>query len=184
MQEAADAATWGVYLALLLGPFLQEDAAVFAAAGAAAATDVSGAGAFAAVLSGLILSDTWKYWAGRFAKRWRWAAKHLGDPRVEAARQRVLARLGLALMTARFVPGTRIPLYLACGVFQAPFARFFAYMASSAALYVGLAFALTIGAGAVLGDRMRVFAPFVAIAIAASVLLVAHLTRRMRRSTN
>jgi membrane protein DedA with SNARE-associated domain len=171
-------APWAVYIGAFLGPFVQEDAAVLGAATAAVSMGVKSAGLFAAVLTGLIASDAWKYWAGRLAHRSRRASKWVADPRVQAARERVLSRLGVTLLVARFVPGTRIPLYVACGVFKAPFWRFFVYVALSAALYVGLAFALFHSVDAMLSARLRLAAPFVAVTIAALFLGLSWWRRR------
>lgn len=173
---------WAVYLAAFVGPFVQEDAAILGASTAAVSMGVKSAGLFFAVLSGLIVSDTWKYWAGRLAHTSKRAAKWAADPRVQGAREGVLKRLGLTLLVARFVPGTRIPLYIACGVFKAPFLRFFIYICASATLYVSLAFMLFHSVDAMMGERVRMFAPLVAIAIVVIVLTLGWLRRR--RATN
>lgn len=165
-----DLSPWAIYIAAFIGPFVQEDAAILGTATAAVSMDLKSAGLFFAVLSGLIVSDTWKYWAGRLAHRSQRASKWVADPRVQAARERVLRRLGLTLLVARFVPGTRIPLYLACGVFKAPFWRFLIYITCSATLYVSLAFTLFRSVDAMMSERLRIAAPVVAIAIAALFL--------------
>lgn len=165
-----DLSPWAIYVAAFVGPFVQEDAAILGAATAAVSMGLKSAGLFFAVLTGLVVSDTWKYWAGRLAHRSRRASRWVADARVQAARERVLQRLGLTLLVARFVPGTRIPLYLACGVFKAPFWRFLIYITCSATLYVALAFMLFHSVDAMMSERLRLAAPFVAIAIAAVFL--------------
>ena len=108
---------------------------------------------FVVSLLGLVLSDGWKYWAGCYVQSWPPAARWAKNPIVGALKEGVLKRLGLALLGARFTPGTRIPLYLACGVFRAPFRRFLALIALTGALYLGLTFALF----AVLGHPWSAF---------------------------
>lgn len=163
-------APWAVYVGAALGPFVQEDAAILAAAAAAMAPNVNSAGVFAAVLGGLIVSDTWKYWVGRLAHTSRRAAIWLQDPRVQGAREKVVRRLGLTLLVARFVPGTRIPLYVACGVFKAPFWRFFIYVSASATLYVSIAFVVMSQLGALVGEQVSFYAPIVVITFILLVL--------------
>jgi len=170
MTQMLEAAAWLAYVLAFAGPFVQEDAAIIGATGAAMTTPMNEAGLIGAVFAGLIASDIWKYWAGRFAERSRFAAKWIADPRVEAARERVLTRMGLALMVARFVPGTRVPLYIACGLFQAPFGRFVFYIALSGALYIGAAYVLFHSLDMMGGERVRAVAPFIALTLAGVVL--------------
>jgi len=173
-------AALAVYVIVFFAPFVQEDAAVFGAASAAAMGQGDPAILFAVTLAGLTLSDLWKYWAGAFAKRIPRFAKWVNDPRVLAAREGVLKRLGLTLLAARFVPGTRIPLYVACGVFHAPFGRFSAYVILSGALYIGLAFALLRLVGEAAGERVHAIAPFVAIGVVALVIGISAWRRRRK----
>jgi membrane protein DedA with SNARE-associated domain len=163
---------WGIYACLLLAPFIQEDAAVIAAATAS----VSGLGApvwlFVSVLAGLSLSDSWKYWAGRAARNYGWARKHAEKPAVQRARDRVVERLGASLMMVRFVPGTRIPFYVASGYFRAPYARFALFLVLAGTLYVGAMFALMHALGEIAGEQARIWLPVVAIALFVTVIAV------------
>jgi membrane protein DedA with SNARE-associated domain len=178
MGEGSFLAPWAVYLALFLGPFVQEDAAVVGAAVAAVSGQVNPLAALGFTFLGLLISDGWKYWVGRLAHSSRRASRWIADPRVQGARERVLRRLGMTLLIARFVPGTRIPLYVACGVFKAPFWRFITLVALSGALYLILMYAFVRSLGAVMGDQVRHYAPFVAIGIVATVLIVQWLRHR------
>ncbi len=174
---------WAALALAFAAPFVQEDAAVVGAATAAmTAMRIPGgdAGLFAGTLLGLTASDVWKYWLGHFAQRHPKAAKYAADPRIAGARDKVVNRAGVALLVARFVPGTRIPLYIACGLFNVPFWRFFLFVTTSAALYVGLAFAAFAALGMAMGEKVRTVAPFVAIGFVALALLVAWLRNRRR----
>ncbi|MEM7663202.1 MAG: VTT domain-containing protein [Pseudomonadota bacterium] len=170
MTELANAYPWGVYLLVALAPFVQEDTAVISAAAASAA----GAGQtpllFLFLLLGLSASDLWKYWLGRAAHYNEWGRKAAAKPGVQAAKEKVVNRLGLSLVTARFVPGTRIPLYIACGFFHAPFPRVAFFVISSAILYAAIAFGLFHLLGEMAGERIEKYAPFAAIAIVISVI--------------
>lgn len=175
---------WSIYVIAMLLPFVQEDAAVIGAATTASTGQGEPAGVLAATWAGLIVSDGWKYWAGRLANRHPWAGRFAAGPRVSAARDQVVARLGMALIAARFVPGTRIPLYVACGLFGAPFAKFLPLIMLSAALYLGLASAIFVTLGAALGDQVRAAMPFVVVPLVIVVVAVVwgYNARRGRRS--
>ncbi|MBI1252029.1 MAG: hypothetical protein GC189_11205 [Alphaproteobacteria bacterium] len=171
-----------LYASLFLAPFIQEDAAVFGGAAAASASGMIGAdpaSLFVTVVAGLIASDVWKYWAGRWAqthgKVRAWAEK----PGVVAAKEKVLTRLGATLFAARFIPGTRIAAYLAAGLFGAPFLPFLGYLVASAILYVGLAFGLVAVVGAAAGEQ-AVHALAIAVGAAALLFVGFALWRRRR----
>lgn len=172
---------WLPYWTLVFGPFVQEDAAVVAAATFASMAGKGPVASYLAVLLGLVLSDVWKYWAGRFARTHKWAKKFAEKPGVMAARESVVNRLGITLMTARFVPGTRIPLYLASGFFNAPFLRFFFYMTASAVAYVTLVFAAFMVLGAVAGEKAKAYLPLVGIVFVTVILGATLLRSRTRR---
>ncbi len=160
---------WAVYACVFVAPFVQEDAGVIGAA----SLSLGGMGAPAILLlltvSGLIASDLWKFWVGRFAQNREWARRFAAKPAVERAKELVDKRLGAAIATARFLPGARIALYVAAGYFGASWPRFAFWVAASAALYVGIVFGLFHALGAALGESARTWLPvgaFAALAIA------------------
>ncbi len=173
---------WAVYVALFLGPFVQEDAAVVGAAAAAVSGHLNPIAAMAVTWVGLMISDGWKYWVGRLAHRSRRASRWIADARVQNARERVLRRLGLTLVVARFVPGTRIPLYIACGVFRAPFWRFITLVAASGALYLALMYAIIRSLGAVMGEHIRQYAPYVVVLIVITILAASWVRQRAQQA--
>lgn len=170
-----------LYLGLFLLPFVQEDAAVVAGATAS----VSGMGPteylFAAVLAGLIASDVWKYWAGWLARRYPWAHRFAEKPGVVAAGRLVNNALLKTLLIARFVPGTRIPTYVACGFFRAPYVKFCFYVAMTALSYVGVVFLLFHAVGAVAGERAKYWLPAIALAALAAYLTKLLVQRKRTR---
>ena len=66
-------------------------------------------------------------------------------------------------MAARFIPGTRLALYIASGYFKAPQAPFFLWVIGTAILYTGLVFGLFHAVGAVAGEAAKVWLPVIAI---------------------
>ena len=66
-------------------------------------------------------------------------------------------------MVARFIPGTRIPLYIAAGFFQASFLKFTAFIFLSALIYIAIAFGLFHILGEVAGQEAKKYLPIVAV---------------------
>ncbi len=163
---------WGVYACLLIAPFVQEDAAVIGAASLSLASMGDSALIFLFVAIGLTASDLWKYWLGRAARTRAWAKRFAEKPAVAKAENLVREKLGATLMTVRFVPGTRIPLYVASGYFQAPWLQFAFWIAVSAIAYIAIAFALFHSVGAVAGEAAKVWLPVIAISVLLLYLLV------------
>ncbi|HVK80380.1 MAG TPA: VTT domain-containing protein [Verrucomicrobiae bacterium] len=180
LQTLLTNAPWLIYVAVLLGPFVQEDTAVFGAAAFSAADQGDPWLLFAAVLLGLTASDIWKYWAGRYLPRAPYVGRLLTHPRLQAVRGAVLERLTGSLIAARFIPGTRIPLYVACGLFGADFKHFIVVLVLAGAFYVGVAFALFAALGQAGSHHFTTTAPLVFIAL---ILLAfaAHGARRLLR---
>ena len=118
---------------------------------------------FIAITVGLTISDLWKYWLGRAAITQPWAKKHAENPRILKAKDSIVHNLGKSIMVARFVPGTRIPLYIAAGFFQASFLKFSGFIFLSALIYIGVAFGLFNLLGEVAGEEAKKYLPVVAI---------------------
>lgn len=182
----ATAHPWVIYVFVALGPFVQEDAAILSAAAASAAGAGSPQGLFISLIIGLSFSDLWKYWLGRIGHRTKFIRKFAANERVIAARENVVRRLGLSLITARFVPGTRVPLYIACGIFRAPFPKVAFFVISSAIVYSLIAFSLFHLIGEVAGDYIESYAPIVAISLIVVLIVyfsILYLRRRARMKT-
>jgi membrane protein DedA with SNARE-associated domain len=166
--QLASTLPWGIYVLIVITPFIQEDTAVVGAA-TASISSADPVACYLLLVLGISCSDLFKYWIGRASHVFGWTRRLTSRPDVLAARERVLKRLGLTLLIARFVPGTRIPLFVASGLFRAPFARVAAYVVGSAFAYAGAIFAVFHTLGAAMGEQARRTLPLVALAI---VLLV------------
>lgn len=170
-----------LYAAVFALPFVQEDVAVIAAATAS----LAGAGAtpvlFLVILAGLTCSDIWKYWLGWVARHNRRARKFAEKPGVSVAGKLVRDELYQTLIMARFVPGTRIPTYIACGFFESPYLRFVLFVVSTAFMYVVITFSLFHLAGEIIGERATVYMPFIAIVVVASYILLRWLRHRHQK---
>lgn len=155
---------WVLYLTIFALPFIQEDAAVI---GAATASLAGAPFVFVvpAIMLGLVCSDAWKYWLGRFARRHEWAHKFAEKPGVSVAGDLIRKEFLQTMMTARFVPGTRIPTYVAAGFFKANYPRYVVVLILTAALYVAIMFGLFHGLGAVAGEKAKIWLPLIAIGL-------------------
>lgn len=163
---------WVLYASIFVLPFIQEDAAVIGAATAS----ITGAGETAIIvpiiLLGLLGSDAWKYWMGRLARRYDWAHKFAEKPGVSIAGDLIRKEFVQTMMTARFVPGTRIPTYIACGFFKAHYGKYLLVLGLTATLYVALMFGLFHGLGAVAGEKAKIWLPITAVVCLAVYVLV------------
>ena len=164
--EVADMAMmsgWALYLIIFLTPFWQEDVAVIAAATASLSGAAPTVFIVIAILSGLVASDAWKYWVGRLARLYEWAHKFAEKPGVSIAGDLVRKEFVQTMLTARFVPGTRIPTYVACGFFKAPYGKYLVVLVGTAALYVAIVFVLFHSVGAVIGEKAKFWLPAIAV---------------------
>ena len=171
-EDMAAMSGWLLYLTIFALPFVQEDAAVIGAATASLAGAAPTEFIVVAIMTDLVCSDAWKYWLGRFARRHHWAHKFAEKPGVSVAGDLVRKEFIQTMLTARFVPGTRIPTYVACGFFKAEYLRYVLVLILTAALYVGLTFSLFHTVGAVAGEQAKFWLP--AIAIGLLVVYVAY----------
>jgi len=171
---------WALYFAIFALPFFQEDLAVIGAATASIEGAAPTQFIIIAILSGLVASDAWKYWLGRFARRHQWAHKFAEKPGVSIAGDLVRKEFVQTMLTARFVPGTRIPTYIACGFFKADYVRYVVVLVMTASLYVGIVFALFHTIGAVAGEEAKVWLPITAITLLLVYILYRWLSHKKK----
>lgn len=147
--------SWYLYAGIFVGPFVQEDAAVIAAATLSASDPQHFPLVFFVILFGLFLSDIWKYWIGYSAhassRARRWAEKD----RVMAMQGRVERNAMMTLLAARFLPLARVPAYVACGYFKMNYLKFCAIIFVTALLYCIVIFSLIHLLGEVFGEKMN-----------------------------
>ena len=156
---------WVLFGALFLTPFLQEDFGVILAASASLAGVAPTVFLGAAILTGLVASDAWKYWMGRLARRYDWAHKFAEKPGVSIAGDLIRKEFLQTMLTARFVPGTRIPTYIAAGFFKAKYPKYILTLMFTASLYIVIVFGLFHTVGAVAGEGAVAWLPLVAIGL-------------------
>jgi len=148
--------SWYLYLGIFVGPFVQEDAAVIAAATLSASDSQHFPTVFFVILFGLFASDIWKYWIGYSAHASSRARKWAETDKVMMMQDRVERHAVTTLLTARFLPLARVPAYIACGYFKMNYAKFCAIIFMTALLYCIVIFAAIQLLGEVFGERMEV----------------------------
>src|SRR5438876_1816327 len=167
--------------AIILLSFVSEDAATISSALSIFGGPISWPLGFAACFTGIWLGDLGLYslarCAGKNVLHSRWLAR-LADPATITRCEKTFAQnSALALIASRFVPGTRLPTYLAAGLFAMPLRRFALITAVGALVWISGIFALTklFGAQALqwfaFGQSKVAAIVFTTLLIAAAVLI-------------
>jgi len=163
IESVADSAPWLIYAAIFVGPFVQEDTAVLVTATISALGKVNPLLAFAAILLGLFFSDIWKYWIGWAILKNKKGAKIAKREKIVSLGEKVQTYPFTTLVSARFIPLTRIPTLAACGFFQMPYVKFCLFVAITAALFVSLFFGAMHLMGALMAEKLKWFLPVIGL---------------------
>jgi membrane protein DedA with SNARE-associated domain len=127
--------------AIILLSFVSEDAATLSSALSIFGGPLSWPIGFAACFAGIWLGDLGLYslarWLGKPVLQSRWVARFADAGAIERCQEKFNLRGSLALLTSRFVPGTRLPTYLAAGLLSMPLGRFALVTAFAAFLWIG-----------------------------------------------
>jgi membrane protein DedA with SNARE-associated domain len=132
--------------AIILLSFISEDAATVSSALSLFGGPLSWPLGFAACFLGIWLGDLGLYslarWLGKPVLQRRWIARFADLTTIERCQEKFNRRGTLMLLASRFVPGTRLPTYLAAGLLSMPVARFALMTAFAAFLWIGGIFAI------------------------------------------
>src|SRR5262249_51907307 len=132
--------------AIVLLGFISEDAATISSALSLFGGPITWPLGFAACFAGIWLGDLGLYSLARFfgkpVLKSRWIARVAGAAAIERCQKTFTERGSLALFASRFVPGTRLPTYLAAGLLSMPVGRFALVTALAALLWIGGIFAI------------------------------------------
>lgn len=145
---AAQAVTLGLLT------FVQEDVPTVGAALLASAGRLSWSAGFLGVFLGIWMGDALLYLlargVGRPLLQRPWAQRFFQPAAVERSERWFAAQGIWLLLSSRFVPGTRLPTYLAAGFLRLPFGRFLAITGTAVAVWTLGIFALANLVGAAL----------------------------------
>ncbi len=182
MDFIPEGSMWLLYLGLFIGPFIQEDTAVIGAASLSLSAASPWFPIYAAVLAGLIASDSWKYFMGWAAKHHAWAKKYGARDRVQKLKHVVQNNAVKTLITVRFLPMARIPTYIATGFFGVPYIKYWLSIAFSGVLYVSMFFLAFHLLGELVGEKTKVYLPIVAVGLVVALLGGLFLRKRLGKN--
>jgi membrane protein DedA with SNARE-associated domain len=176
------------FLSLLGGTLISEDLACIAAGLLIHRGEVSPAAGVLACSVGIFGGDV-GLWAvgricGRAALTWPWIARHLEGERFSGLRGWLDKHAGQAIVASRFLPGTRLPLYVIAGLMGLPAVVFTQWALLATALWTPAFVLLTasLGEAFVSGLSPAIGSAWVADVVAALVLAV--VVRTFRSAVN
>jgi membrane protein DedA with SNARE-associated domain len=109
-----------VVVGIILATFLLEDAATVAVGLLASQMIVDPALAIAALVVGTVVGDLTLHLLGRYAGGTRWAGRIKATDRVRKMEAWLQRRSLVAIAAARFMPGFRLPTFVASGFLRVP----------------------------------------------------------------
>ena len=146
--EAIWLSPWFLGVLLFLGAFILEDAAIVSGAMVAADNMIHPGVAFTVLLAGIVCGDFILYWVGlligqrRSMKRWRELKTVL------SVEKWLTANLFMTVFLVRFLPGLRLPCYLASGWLGLPPGKFVAAVLIAGMIWTSLVFSSLLWMGA------------------------------------
>jgi membrane protein DedA with SNARE-associated domain len=108
---------------IIIATFLLEDAATVAVGLLASQMIVDPALAIAALVVGTVAGDLLLHLLGRFAGNTGWAGRLKTNERVIKIEKWLQRRSLVAIAAARFLPGFRLPTFVASGFLRVPFSQ-------------------------------------------------------------
>jgi membrane protein DedA with SNARE-associated domain len=129
-----------LFAAIVAATFVLEDPATVAAALLAADGLVAPGLALAALWFGVAAGDLGLYGLGALGARSRLGRRWVDPVRTEGLRARLRGRTITVLVTARFIPGLRLPTFTAAGAIGLPFGRFVLAVVAATLVWTSLLF--------------------------------------------
>ncbi|MGH7175523.1 MAG: DedA family protein [Minisyncoccia bacterium] len=122
--QGASATPWLVPFAIILSTFILEDAAMVGVGVLAADGAISVPVGLISLWAGIALGDLGLYGIGRLAITHPRIRRWVEHERLAPLKGWIDEQLFSIVTATRFLPGMRLPTYLACGFFSLPFRRF------------------------------------------------------------
>jgi membrane protein DedA with SNARE-associated domain len=120
-----------IFASLVLGTFVSEDLACVTAGLLIQRGEIGASAGVLACTLGIFSGDVGLWAAGRLFGRailaWPWVGRQLRQERFGEFRSWLQCHAGRAIVASRFLPGTRLPLYLIAGILELPAGVFAAW---------------------------------------------------------
>ncbi len=165
-------------LSILASTFFLEDAAIFYAALLATTGMIAPHLAFCVMFAGIYLGDLGLYLLGAAARHYAFARSLIGEARIAQADSWIGHHALQALIVARAVPGTRLPVYAASGFLRVPFTLFALATAGASLAWTSALFAAIYAFGMHAAELFGEFKYLVGGAVALTALCVPLLMKR------
>ncbi|MCX2560324.1 VTT domain-containing protein [Acetobacter farinalis] len=134
-------------LIVIIATFILEDAATVLTAIQVKLHTLSPSTALIALYVGIVAGDVGLYGLGYLAAHWPPARKWINTPERDVQRRWLTEKLFRVVFISRFVPGTRLPLYTACGFFNAGLRTFTLATILATMIWTSALFALSLRVG-------------------------------------
>jgi membrane protein DedA with SNARE-associated domain len=176
---ALGSSTAAVVVAIIVTSFLMEDLATVGAAMLAAAGTISPALAASSLFIGIFLGDLSLYAAGAWARRNAWALRQIGPERLQRGRNWLQQRYVISLITARCLPGMRLPTFAASGFLNLPFSTFFAVLLLAGVAWTTVLFLIVYNLGVGVSEALGPWRWLAAAALVLLAIIGPQVTRRI-----
>ena len=124
MIQGALSTSLGTGLAIILATFILEDATMVAVGVMAADQLISIPLGLSSLATGIALGDFGLYGLGKLATYYPGVGRWVHSERLQPFGRWLHAKPYSTVIATRFLPGARLPTYLACGFFSVSFPRF------------------------------------------------------------
>ena len=175
------------FVSLAFGTFVSEDVACIAAGLLIERGDISAITGVVACTLGIFLGDLGLWALGRLFGRgvltWPRVSCHLRHARFAELRCWLERRAAGAIVASRFLPGTRLPIYLIAGILELPARIFVKWALLATLLWTPALVLMTARLGATIVSRVSPRAGFNWIGdvlVAGAMLALLRITRRRR----
>ncbi|OUJ00973.1 hypothetical protein HK14_11280 [Acetobacter cibinongensis] len=168
-------------LIVILATFILEDAATVLTAIQVKLHTLNTLEALLALYIGIVLGDVGLYGLGFLAARWPPARRWVQTPERDAQRQWLTGKLFKVVFISRFIPGTRLPLYTACGFFNAGLRTFTLATIAATLIWTTALFVLSLKVGSFILSHLGAWRWAGILGFVVVIILMGRLAARMQK---
>lgn len=168
-----------IVVLIVLATFVLEDAAIAGAAILATMGLVDPTLALASLIFGIFAGDLGLYALGAATRRLSWTRGLARHPHLARSAAWLRARAGRTLILARFLPGFRLPIYVASGMVDISLPLFAVLTLSAGLVWTVVIFETILLLGQAQAEELRVIAWIAAAALLLGTLLVPRIIARL-----